>query len=180
MSAIRTFLVLLFAALVFPGCAGISVDADWDTGADFSRLRSWAWFPEPPATTGDLRLDNPLLHKRIRESIEAVMAARGYPRTQVKEADFLVAPHAAIESRLDAQTIQTGYGYGAGWGRTETYIDQYEQGTLVIDFVTPDRKNLLWRGTATARLNEAKNPAQRDIRMRDAIERILAQFPPAR
>ena len=160
-------------------CSNIAVRADWDTSADLHALHSWAWLPAPAAPEGDLRA-SPLVRQRIRDAVTQTLVSRGHPEVEPVAADFWVATHAGIERKVDVQTIYRSYGR-AGWGGggwADTVVDEYDQGTLVIDFLRAGSGELLWRGTAEARVDESGDPEQRTARVNEAVERILAQFPP--
>ena len=66
--------------------------------------------------------------------------------------------------------------YGAGGA--ETIVDDYELGTLLVDFIDPRTSAVIWRGKAQSRLQEAKTPEERQARVQAAVDQLLAQFPP--
>lgn len=182
----RILLVLAsILALASTGCVGFSVSSDFDPAADFSGYRSWYWLP--PSPTGDPRIDNDLVANRIRRAVERSLAARGFAKTSTGEGDFGVGYHGFIEGKIDVQTIDRYYGYGPGWGyygggyggiATETYVDQYDEGTLILDIVDNRSQKLVWRGSTSARVIEDHTPQKRDERAQAAVDAILAEFPP--
>lgn len=172
-------------ALASTGCVGFAVNSDYDPNADFSGFRSWYWLP--PSPSGDPRIDNDLVANRIRTAVEQSLAARGFAKTSTGEGSFGLGYHGFIEGKIDVQTIDRYYGYGRGWGHygggyggvaTETYVDQYDEGTLIIDIVDTGSQKLVWRGSTSARVSETDSPAERDERTRAAVDAILAKFPP--
>ena len=103
------------------------------------------------------------------------------------EGDFGVGYRGSIQEKIDVQTIDRYYGYGPGWGQygpgyggiaTETYVDQYDEGTLIIDVVDNRSRKLVWRGSTSARVREDETPAKRTERTQAAVDAILAEFPP--
>jgi hypothetical protein len=77
------------------------------------------------------------------------------------------------------QTINRWYGYRAGgWGGPQTYAYDYDEGTLLIDVADPATMQLLWRGSATGVVDPQASPEKRELRINDAVERMLADFPP--
>ncbi len=103
--------------------------------------------------------------------------------------DFYVNSHLSTEQKLDVRTMNRGYvggphgrrWGGAGWGGagwTETYVDQYEEGTLLIDFVDTAARRLVWRGSGTRRLSRDPQPDRVTKRVNEAVDEILGQFPP--
>jgi hypothetical protein len=78
-----------------------------------------------------------------------------------------------------------GYGYGpygrywgGYWGYGGVSVYKYEEGTLIIDFVEPNSKNLLWRGAAKSEIDNARTPEKRDKMINDSVQEILKHFPP--
>jgi hypothetical protein len=59
-------------------------------------------------------------------------------------------------------------------------VQEYEEGTLVLDFVDADTKGLVWRGVATDALDAHATPEDRGKQIQEAVTKILAKYPPAR
>ena len=57
-------------------------------------------------------------------------------------------------------------------------LQTYEEGTLVLDFVAPNGKDLLWRGVAQRTLDRNPTPEKTDKSIDGAVEQILKDFPP--
>ena len=167
--------------VVLGGCTTVSVSADWDPGANFASLKTWAWQKDSVMQTGDPRLDDPLVHARIQNAIQHALAEMGHPQDSSGTPDFTVSYHIAIQQKLDAHTIYRGYHPYRGWygaGGAETIVDDYELGTLLVDFIDPRTSAVIWRGKAQSRLQEAKTPEGRQARVQAAVDQLLAQFPP--
>lgn len=181
----------LLAVGLAGGCASMQVTTDYDPEADFADLASYAWKPGPQPETGDPRLDNRLLDERIRRAIEHALKAKGYEKTTVDQADFLVGYHAAIEGKLDVQTMNDYYGYGYGWGwnygmgpaggyrgAPETHVRKFDEGMLIIDISDPATEKLIWRGSGQGELDDSRSPPQRERQVHEAVDEILKRFPP--
>lgn len=50
----------------------------------------------------------------------------------------------------------------------------------IIDFFDTGSKELVWRGSAEGKLHETADPAKRQERVNQGVQKILAQFPPNR
>lgn len=163
--------------LAFAGCSGISVTSDYDPKADFSKLRTYTWFSAP--TTPD-RLDT-LTQQRILRAVDVELATRGYQKLDSGTPDFQVNAMASVTQRIEAvpTTASVGYGWGYGhMGYTTTELRTYDEGTLVLDIISPATKQLIWRGTARGAVEGDRTPEEREARIADAVARILAAFPP--
>jgi hypothetical protein len=184
MPALRPTVALLILAATWLACSGIRVDSDYDPSADFSQLRTWSWLPQT-RESGDPRLDNALLDSRIRNAVEAELRAKGFERVDSGASNFQVVYHVNVEGKVDVDTVYRGYPHGRygrygyrGGGYSETTVRQYDEGTLLIDFLDPDSGALLWRGSGQATVRESSSPEQRTKRVNEAVNKILAQFPP--
>jgi hypothetical protein len=180
----RVLLVgLLAVSSACAACSTIQVRRDYDRSFDFSGFHTWSWLPLPVPEKIDPRVHNDLVDRRVRSAVERVLAAKGFRKVEQGQGDFGVGYLAAIEGKVDVQTINSFYGYGPGWGGgmgppTETIVREYDQGTLVLDVVDTRTKRLVWRGSAQAEVSENRSPEARDERLNEAVTRMLAGFPP--
>jgi len=174
--------------IALAGCSSISVNHSYDPGADFGELRTYAWIPVPDASGGD-----ELTIKNVQYSVNKRLREKGFVPTS-SAPDFLVAIHGGKEKKVDVQ--QWGYTYadrnyylydpypmlgryGYAAPRQIQYrqgvdVYEYELGTLVLDFVNPGNKELIWRGTATAVVSDPVSAAKID----QAVVKLLEGFPP--
>jgi len=176
-------LVLGTLAALTAACRTYPVDTDWDRNADFASLGRYAWTADEPLAGQDPRVDSDLLDARLRSSIDDALAVRGYVRADPSDADFLVRYRFAVDKQLEVQSHAFGgpYGYGRAPGPIGGYasVREYQVGSLVIDIVDIRGERLVWRGSTPTYLLEARTPEQRDERAREAVDAILAKFPPS-
>jgi len=57
-------------------------------------------------------------------------------------------------------------------------VYEYEQGTLILDFVATDSKKLIWRATAKGVVSPASTPEKQTERVNNGVNEILVEFPP--
>ena len=173
--------VVLLVALALAGCARVTVTTDHDPSANFGALHTYAWRPGPQQGVGDPRFDSTLIDKRVRAAVDRVLASKGFrPAAPGTTADFLVGYHAVVRQKTSVQTINRWYGYRVGvWrGGPQTYAHDYDEGTLLIDVIDPATMQLLWRGSGTGVVDPQASPEKREQRINDAVDQILAGFPP--
>jgi hypothetical protein len=168
---------VLIAVLFFAGCSTISVNQDYDPTYDFSKLKTFGFIP----ITEEAGIDQ-LNATRLGDAIKANLTAKGY--TLSDNADFGIALFFTKDTKTSIQSTGA-YGYGYGYGYRgyggmggSTYVTQYEQGTLVIDFVDMAKQELIWRGVGTGALSESPSIEERTANINNAVTQILAQFPP--
>lgn len=194
------------AFLWLAGCAPMQITSDYDPSVDFTALRTWGWMPR--AESDKKKTENLFVDARARQAVERELEIKGYRRQAGGSADFLIGIQTAVETKRDVVTIHrrpgytpgpyygypaapapgypppVGYpypygGYG-GWGGNvqETHTYEYDEGTLIIDFIDPKTWNLVWRGSALAEVNRAADPEKKRKRVDEAVRRILERFPP--
>jgi hypothetical protein len=173
--------VILIAAL--GGCSTMAVTSDYDPSAKFTGYKTYKWMSEPPKKTGDPRIDgNSILASRIQSSVERQLAAKGYEKQSSGTPSFLVGYHASIEKKTSVRMLNDHYRYGPGWGWSyrgpQTYVYDYDVGTLILDIVDPKTRKLLWRGTATGGADPSASGEARQKKINEAVTRILETFPP--
>lgn len=183
MQAIRSAATAAIA-LSLAACSGMTIRSDFNPQADFSKYTTYAWLPAPQ--TGNPRTDNALVEGRIKNAVDAALAAKGYTKGTEANANFWVGYHLNIEGQMDVTTVNNYYGYG--WGRgyygmygpgyQSTQVRYYDQGTLLIDVVDAQVKELVWRGTGEAEVRPDTKPEDRERRLNEAVAKILERFPP--
>jgi hypothetical protein len=159
--------------LIIGGCSSVTVKHDYDSSYDFRKLRTFDWM-RVPLSAGI----SPLVVKNIKTAVSTQLQARGYKMTP-GNSDFMIAMHIGQQHKIDV--TQWGYAYGPrgrllGPGGIDVY--QYDEGTLLLDFIDVGSKELIWRGVATGEIDRYASPEKRNKRISEAVGKILEQFPP--
>ena len=151
------------------GCSTMSAQSDYDPGYDFSKLKTYSWIPNPQLAQSDELFD-----KNFRGSMDKQLAAKGFSQTD-SNPDFKVAYHGDVQSKVDV--TNWGYRYPGWYGGVEVY--QYEEGTLIVDFVDAASGELIYRSTIKAEIDRRSSDFERrQKRINEAVEKILKDFPP--
>ena len=176
----RAIIALLgAAALLASGCSSVSTSFDYDTETDFTKMQTFAWMPTEHVQ-GDARqaaLSNDLFTQRLRRAVNANLEAKGFS-IDTQDPDFVIVHHTGVQDKVNV--TNWGYTYGPYWGPWGQSVDvhQYTEGTLIIDFIDWDTKNLIWRGTAQKALAARPDPDKVDQVIQDIVDKILKPFPP--
>jgi len=160
--------------------AGISaaqqVKTDYDRAADFAQYKTYSW--------EHVKTKDPLFVDRIKNAVNATLAARGWTQVETGGDISIVA----IQMTSNQQTLNTFYnGFGGGWGwrrfggggigEATTTTETYKVGTLVVDLFDAKTKKLLWRGSSSDTLS---NNSDKNIKNLDkGVEKMFKQFPPS-
>lgn len=123
-----------------------------------------------------------IVDRRIVSALDKQLKVRGY-RNVSAEPDFLVTFFTKTEQKTKVNDLGMAGGYGyrrypyrSYYGGASRYsIDQYQEGTLIVDIIDYETKQMVWRGAASRRLGR-QAPQQAEIH--DIVVDILAEFPP--
>ncbi len=115
------------------------------------------------------------------------MRQRGFEQVDPVRADLLVVVHGHLQDKIDLRpygyAVPSAYyghhghhhGHGHWYGLGYHAVD-YREGTLIVDLIDRERKELVWRGWSRHRLS-SRRPLDPD-KLAAEIDRILQQFPP--
>jgi hypothetical protein len=124
-------------------------------------------------------ISNSIANRAIRQQIVKKFQERGYTLDE-RNADFGVAFYATARERMDVTTWDYGYPFYPRWprypGRMPT-VTTYTEGSVVVDVVKSDTRELLWRGEAKAELSD--DPAENVQQLAKAAAAIVDRFPQA-
>lgn len=177
----RTLSVVAAAlcTVIVSGCATtMTVSSHVRDGIDVTQYRSYDWGPAGPLPTGDPRLDqDPFFRDHVLGAVEKGLAAKGIQLAGSGTPDLLVHYHASISNRIDVNRTESEYGYCEG-ADCETWVIEYEAGTLVLDVIDARTNRLIWRGWAQDSVEDALDDQDRMAqKIDDAVSRMLARFP---
>lgn len=166
---------LLGVAILFAvGCSTVSYEVDWDHQADFSRYRTFSWLDQKELETAPKGV-SPLVMQRLQREITANLAASGLAEAPRRQADLLVAVHTASRQRVTVHAYG-GWGYWRPWwGYGGAYAHTWREGSVVLDLIDREKRQLVWRGIAEGAIQDL---APTDEKIRKVIGNLLAAFPP--
>ena len=164
-----TACLTLLGAIVFAQ----SVTYDFDRSANFTRFKTYSWVP-------GTNLSDQLNHQRIMRAVDSQLSARGFSKVEAAGSpDVLIAYHASFDRNLEINASGWG-GYRLAVPRSGTArVEEIVVGTLAIDMVDAETKNIVWRGMATKELDAKASPEKKEKNINKAAEKIFKNYPPA-
>jgi hypothetical protein len=172
------------------GCASKPpVTYDYDVNYNFALLKKYAWVMNDQ-NDKVATLDQ----KRQINAIETILNRKGFIKAaSPQQADFLLKTHVITDKKVDVDRFYSTWGYHPyihpnafhpgfmGWPHNSmTVVTERKIGTLVLDIVDPNKKQVIWRGTVSSPLGIYSNrtPEERmTIELNNAAE-MLTAFPP--
>jgi hypothetical protein len=130
----------------------------------------------------DPMLSNSISNQALRQDLTMDFQAKGYTLTN-DSPSFAVAYYASAQQKLDVTNWDYGYQYWGyhrfwrGYDQPVETVQQYTQGTVVVDVIDPTTKELLWRGQGKADVSQ--DPAAYTAELAKTVQAIVAKFPAA-
>jgi hypothetical protein len=180
----RTFnlvcLVLIIA--IASSCApSLKVTSDYDKSANFGQYKTFA--------IDTMRVSESLSQlnqNRIINAVRAALTSKGF--TESATPDMLVHVSAIFKNQKQVSSTTDYYGYGGFYrpymwgggvgatGYTTYNVQDYIDGSLIVEVADAKTRNLLWEGIGNKEIDKpAKDP---DTAIPEAVNKILANFPP--
>jgi hypothetical protein len=187
---LRFLFVLFIAILMVSGCASVKVKTDFDPEYDFASFKTYRWAAGEELNPNDALAQNTLVRNRVVDSVERVMMGKGFTKVVAGEADLVIVMHAGSKERMQVSQTYTGprhyrgrypyHWYDPWWGPYggTTSVSYYTEGTLVIDMVAWETKELAWRGMGTKTVRDYKDTEKQQAAIDKSVAKILADFPP--
>lgn len=179
MKTVKKLVMLFLVGIVFTGCSTLQTVSDYDKNVDFSGYKTYGFYDKG---LEKLRLNN-LDKRRLMAAVESEMNAKGFSKSSTP--DLLVNLVVVAKERADYYSpgFYGGWGWGRGlgwgspfWGGGPGYVNEYREGTIIIDFLDPGKKILFWHGRGAG--FNLDNFNKREERLQTGVREILAQYPP--
>eukprot|EP00388_Colpodella_angusta_P007224 GDKJ01020602.1.p4 GENE.GDKJ01020602.1~~GDKJ01020602.1.p4 ORF type:complete len:189 (+),score=8.53 GDKJ01020602.1:1991-2557(+) len=180
MKSFKYILLLFTIGIAVAGCSSLRTVSDYDKDVDFKAYKTFNFYDKGMER---LRLNN-LDKRRLMSAVEGEMIAKGF--TKSNKPDMLVNLVVVTRERVNVYDggFYGGFGWGWGgrwgwgspfWGGGPSYVDQYREGTIIIDLLDPAKKILFWHGQGAG--FNLDNFTKREERLQKGVSEILAQYP---
>lgn len=160
-------------------CSSYDVRFDYDRHEDFSNYKTFDFMPIPKKIRNEA---NEHVINRIEAAVTRELTAKGFQQND--DPDLLVAIHTETKDRFDV--ADWGYHYApydyywrdnSYWGGRNIDVIEYEEGTLTLDFVIADEREMIWRGAVSKALPARLKTDKIDQIVDKAVKKILENFP---
>jgi len=191
------FLLFPISVALLAACASgpPKPDVDYKSDYNFMQVKKIAFYKKSGQVSGDNPLQlSDIQRERIDEALSYALNNKGFQIVDdASQADLLVSWHLATQHKTDVRTYQTGPSYGAGYGRhggynrysmyncwncgqTEVSVQDYTEGTFIVDMIDPELRKSVWRGVTQSKLKGKHETDQG--KYNEAATSIFASFPP--
>jgi hypothetical protein len=181
----RLIATLAVAALGLGGCAsGPEVRGDYDKSADFGKYRTYGFVAQTsPDGSSEYRS---LALQMLQKAAAREMEARGYRLAD--SPDLAINFQGKLEEKVDVESTPApyygpGWGYGGwygapygGWGGTEVTTRRYNVGTLVMDIVDREKRQVVFQGGVEGVVTKEMRE-NREASINNAVAAIFSKYP---
>jgi hypothetical protein len=176
--------VLAVATIVLAGCAsGPDIRADYDRAADFGKYRTYGFVAQAGTDSGDFRS---LATQMLQNAASREMESRGYTRSE--NPDVVINFKGQLEEKVDVESTPAPY-YGPGWGYrgwygapyggyggSEVTTRRYNVGTLVVDVVDREKRQVVFQG-AISDVVTKEMQQNREASINAAVAQVFSKYP---
>jgi hypothetical protein len=186
-TALAVAAILVAAAAAVAG--GIKITIQQDKTYQFESRRTYAWHPDEPVSVkvlqavGDPEKIKEKFDPMVRPAVERELAKRGFTKVEAAKADFYLCYYLLLGPSYTAQYHGQFVGAIPEWGLPDfmmstSSLKVIEQGSIVVDVSSTERKAVIWRGVAATEFNGRLNDAERQARIDKGLADMLKNFPP--
>ncbi|MGV3639338.1 MAG: DUF4136 domain-containing protein [Adhaeribacter sp.] len=180
---------LLFMASCAVPSLVVKINTSQDQQAQFALLESYNWYlPQPSASSpasGPGGVSN--LQAHLHKAIEQEIAKKGIRKTETQP-QLLLAYDVSLPGAAPKpeQSYPAGFGYGLAWQTGFVYdyghnniagyrpVNAYPPGTILIDVIDADTRELIWRGWAEAVVEDYNADFQTVV---NYVDDIIDKYP---
>lgn len=176
--------------MLFAGCDsgnGPTVKTDYDKHVNFAQYHTFAFQRgRIVSRLGVPDTNNTLVDGRIRDAVVNQLSAKGL-QLNTQSPDLVATYVAGARNKQEIENLGPtpydspyfggpfGFRHEGFWGPgyDQFYVNNYTQGTLILDLIDPHTRQLVWRAYVTQSIDQ---PDAKTIN--NAVAAALKQFPP--
>ncbi len=168
------FILLAAVSLGVTSCSPFQVKSDYAATANFANYKTYL------LRTDDLKL-NDIDKDRVLNELSKQLQAKALIAAQ--NPDLIVNVKVTHKKVQDITTSYGGgfgwgrpYGWGGGFGMGNTWTNNYNSGTIILDMIDAKTQKLVWQGIGSGLSVDSPKSKQRQIP--EIVAEIMANYPP--
>jgi len=178
--------LIIFSLGTMTACVNTSVTIDYDPATNFSTIKTFAWQDKTQPQTGDYKIDNTIVDKRVRSAIDSRLNAKGLTQVPANQAEILVSYQIAINPKLRDQNVSGAIGLSKSSGGSNLGQSlgiplthgNYDEGTMILDITETKSNLIIWRGVAGRQIDPSASAQENADKVKKLVSEMLDGFPP--
>jgi hypothetical protein len=173
--------ILLVILITVTSCSPLKITSDFDRSANFSSYKTYSFIVYPESLPYDRNLSSTAI-----SSIANELESRGF--TKSENPDVFIDMKVKIgQKKTDVSyggdyPDMYGYGYIYIWSTdfstSSINFNTYANGTMFIDIIDARKKQLVWQGRGTAKVDPDLNSLIREKNVAETVKKIFTKYPP--
>lgn len=154
------------------------ITTDYDKTVDFTKFKSYTF--KGWSKDSDQKI-NQLDQDRILAAFEHEFASRGLIKDD-DNPDMSVTLFVVVQDKTSTTAYSNYYGgmgygrsFGYGYANTNYSTQEYQQGTIIIDFYDEGEKSLIWEGVLKSVVKEKAKKREKSIP--ENIRKLMYKYP---
>lgn len=184
MKTIKGLFVAVTTLCVASCSAPLKVTTDYDKATNFTGYKTFVL-----DTLKVSQSVSQLNQNRITNAVKSEMTKKGFTEN-TSSPDLIISVATILKDKKSVSSNTDFYGYGGlyrpyawdgvttGTGYTTYDVQDYKDGSLIIDIADAKTKSLLWEGIGNRALDKPLKDPDADIAA--AVETIMRNFPPGK
>ena len=179
MKAVNLSLLICLTAFVISCSSSLKVQTDYDPAVNIAAIKTYNWLEKPrevPDNAQEALTENTLLDKRVKKAVNIQLIALGLQMEKDKP-DVLITYYIGLQDKVDVQ--RTGGGFHGSRGRFSggtVYVDEYKEGTLIVDVLDAASQEIIWRGIAVTKLDDDLKPKEVEKKLSKAVKKMFEKM----
>lgn len=171
---LRFITPLLLCSFLF-ACTATPV-SDYALNHDFSQYKTFTFVTSPEKSVSSID------SKRIENETAAQLKVKGLSQTETQSADLQI--NYRLEMTTEIESNGGTFGFGIGLGRagigmsTPSSYNENHYNKLVLEFINPASKSIIWQSISQNKLTETMSAQQRNDFIVKEITLMLSDYPP--
>jgi hypothetical protein len=178
----KKILFFIFVMTIATSCFPVKISCDFDRAADFASYKKYSMIITPDNLPYE-RTQSEILFS----SIAAELEARGLIKSD--NPDVYIDVKVLVEKKKAGASSVNGE-YSSMYGKNYLYMwspnftntnVKYQinaKGTIFIDMIDAEKKQLVWQGRGTDNLTAEKNSLEREKKTAETVKKIFTKYPP--
>ncbi|TLU66226.1 DUF4136 domain-containing protein [Thalassotalea litorea] len=187
----KRLLVVSLVVLLSACASSYKPEIDYNPEYNFSQIKSFTVLDAMQATKEDNQAFNMHLsdldNDRIIRAININLENKGLAAQSTEQADIQVRYQVVTKDKTRIRSYNTsfyscwscgpyygGYNYGAPVNQVD--VQDYVEGTLIIDMIDPKLKKSIWRSQVSEAVKDNIPVEEKQARIQELVDAMLASF----
>lgn len=166
-SNILRIMTLFVGTMILAACnepADMGVSTAYHKGMKYEGIGStYDWAPSAMQAGEQYRPLSPELDSVLTRIVDDALAKKGFTKAGSGTPDFYIRDGLVRQTKTDSNVSAFGV--------------PYQKGSLFLDVLDPASGDVIWRGVAQARLDDAATPAERESLAMKSVHQLVEKFP---